>query len=146
MHLERAASNSLNERFRVPSGIRTRVALWLDDDVQISPTAIEFAFRAWRNFGSPQHRVTGFAPRHYQRDVRSLHYRYAFDGPRYSMVLTDSAFLDLTMLDWYWEDEPAKNAARHYVSKHMNCEDILMNCKPEIKSGRQSEVKGPAEA
>ena len=133
VHLIRATANSLAERFRIPKNIRTTAALWLDDDILISPEDVEFGFRAWQAFGKEKHRIVGFSGRRHRFEDDM--YYYIFDQHMYSMVLTSSAFLDLTMMDWFWADNASTKAAIAYVNQHLNCEDILMNCKiPTLRS------------
>ena len=127
MYLLEADVNSLVERFRVPENLRTKAALWLDDDIIISPEDVEFGFRAWQAFGRERHQIVGFSGR--QHKITRNVYHYAFEGPTYSMVLTDSAFLDTTMMSWFWAEDARIKTAITYVDEHLNCEDILMNCK-----------------
>lgn len=128
VHLVPARSNSLNERFRVGLDIPTKAALYLDDDIELSVDAVTSGWEAWKAFGQHEHRIIGYMPR------RHVHFRngghlYTYDTRQgYSMILTSSAFLDRTMLEWFWSNDSKATKARAHVDKHLNCEDILMNC------------------
>ena len=127
VYLERACRNSLTERFKKPTHLRTEAALWLDDDIQIELPAVEFAFRAWQDYGRHQHRIVGLTGRQYTIEKNGK-VKYIFHQPSYSMILTNNAFMDVTMLSWFWKEDPRTRAALQYVDQHMNCEDILINC------------------
>lgn len=107
--------------------MRTEAGLWLDDDIKIDLPGVEFAWRAWQQFGSREHRLVGLTGRQYGRDTHG-NVKYIYEQPDYSMILTSNAFLDKTMLGWFWEDERRNKQAMQYVDRHMNCEDVLMNC------------------
>lgn len=132
VYLERASRNSLTERFKVPRGMRTNAALWLDDDIKMDIPAVEFAFKAWQEYGRHEHRITGLTHRQFSNEARGKT-KYIFHQPSYSMVLTNNAFMDKTMLEWFWAKDDRIKAAIAYVDLHMNCEDILMNCESSIK-------------
>ena len=118
----------MTERFRVPSHMRTEAGLWIDDDIKIDLAGVEFAWRAWRQFGSRDHRLVGLTGRQYARDKHGM-VKYVYEQLDYSMILTSNAFLDKTMLEWFWSDDGRIKQAIKYIDKHMNCEDILINCK-----------------
>ena len=126
VHLVRAQRYSLTERFRLPPQMQTEAALWVDDDIVVSPSALEFAWRAWKQYGRPQHQIGGMVGRSHSRDVEGR-LTYGFDQKHYSMAITGLAFLDRSMLEWFWGN-PKIEEAISYVDKVFNCEDILMNC------------------
>ena len=109
------------------------VGLWVDDDLQIHPDDIEFGFTVYKQLGSQEHRIVGYSGRQIIRSKQGV-YTYKLFWPNYSMVLTNAAFLDVTMLDWFWSNDKRLKASIAYVDKHMNCEDILMNCKTDSLS------------
>lgn len=111
--------------------MRTDAALWIDDDIKIDLPGVEFAWRAWRQFGSRAHRIVGLTGRQYGRD-KSGTVKYVYEQPDYSMILTSNAFMDKKMLGWFWSGERRVEQAIRYVDRHMNCEDILMNCKSGV--------------
>ena len=127
VYLERARTNSLTERFRLPERMATTAALWIDDDILISAQGTEYAFRAWQAFGQNDHRILGFSGRSHK--LENNVYYYLMDTASHSMVLTDSAFMDVTMLEWFWAMDVRLRKAIQYVDERTNCEDILMNCK-----------------
>jgi alpha-1,4-N-acetylglucosaminyltransferase EXTL3 len=131
VYLSRARVNSLTERFVRPKEMRTDAGLWIDDDLQIHPEDIEFGFTTYEQLGRMNHRITGYSGRQTLLDKKNNNkYSYEIKEPNYSMVLTNSAFMDTQMLKWFWNtrDERIKESIK-YVDDHMNCEDILMNCK-----------------
>lgn len=151
VYLERARQNSLSERFRIPSQMRTNAALWLgefglavvlegrfppcsdsydviaDDDIHIEASSVEFMFDAWQAHGKPHHRIVGRTGRMASRD-KAGRLQYKFDWGEYNLILTNNAFMDKTMASWYWENDRRLSEARAYVAEVLNCEDILMNC------------------
>lgn len=94
----------------------------------IGSSGVEFAFRVWKEHGRDEHRIVGFSGRLHERK-RDGKYKYLFRQRSYSMILTNAAFLDMTMLDWFWHSDRKQTEARRHVDAIMNCEDILMNCK-----------------
>jgi hypothetical protein len=86
-------------------------------------------FRAWKSHGRPSHRIAGLTGRKLERTSEGIpEYRWD-ESSTYDLVLTNAAFMDRTMMSWYWEDSRANLQARALVDKLMNCEDLLMNCK-----------------
>lgn len=63
-----------------------------------------------------------------ERDAADEQWTYELFKSPYSMILTNSAFLDQTMLDWFWADDERIRRSLDFVDVHMNCEDILFNC------------------
>lgn len=127
VYLERARVNSLSERFRKPSKMRTEAALFIDDDIHIPAADVELGFDAYLSFGKKDHRITGYSARQYTLDADGT-YTYRKWEPNYSIILTNSAFLDTTMLKWFWSKDARIARSLAHVDKNMNCEDILMNC------------------
>lgn len=104
------------------------VTISKDDDLHVSASAIEFMFRVWKSVGQRDHRIVGRVARLATRDpTGSLVYR-PYPQDTYNLVLTGLAFMDKTMSQWYWEDDPLLEEARKHVDVATNCEDILMNC------------------
>ncbi|KAL6125601.1 hypothetical protein ACLB2K_073657 [Fragaria x ananassa] len=116
--------NSLNNRFRLDSLIKTRAVLELDDDIMMTCNDIERGFRIWREHPD---RIVGFYPR--LIDGSPLKYRgekYARSHKGYNMILTGAAFLDSQVaFERYWSEEASQG--RDLVDKFFNCEDVLMN-------------------
>jgi hypothetical protein len=137
VYLERANVNSLTERFRKPENMRTEAGLWIDDDLQFHPDDIELGFRAYQQFGSDKHQIVGYSGRLVHANQRKPGtWIYDNHAALYSMILTNTAWLDQTMLDWFWSDDQRIAESIAYVDKHMNCEDILMNCKSSLPQAK----------
>ncbi|PRQ56491.1 putative hexosyltransferase [Rosa chinensis] len=116
--------NSLNNRFKLDSLIKTRAVLELDDDIMMTCNDIERGFRIWRQHPD---RIVGFYPR--LIDGSPLKYRgekHARSHRGYNMILTGAAFLDSQVaFKRYWSEEASPG--RDFVDKSFNCEDVLMN-------------------
>ncbi|XP_059443078.1 glucosamine inositolphosphorylceramide transferase 1-like [Corylus avellana] len=116
--------NSLNNRFKLDSLIKTRAVLELDDDIMMACDDIERGFRVWRQYPD---RIVGFYPR--LIDGSPLKYRgekYARRRKGYNMVLTGAAFIDSqAAFKRYWGE--AAKQGRELVDKYFNCEDVLLN-------------------
>lgn len=129
IYLDYASVDSLTERFRTGQHTRTSSVLLLDDDVILSVDALSLGWEAWKGHGMQTHRIVGYMPRkhvHYQ----SGGHLYTFDTKDgYSMILTSAAFVDHTMLRWFWAATRENALAIQYVDQHLNCEDILFNGK-----------------
>ncbi|KAK9895613.1 glycosyltransferase family 64 protein [Cystobasidium minutum MCA 4210] len=136
VYLERARVNSLTERFRKPANMRTEAGLWIDDDLQFHPDDIELGFRTYRQFGSSRHQITGYSGRLVSPSTKKEGtWIYDNHAALYSMILTNSAWMDQTMLDWFWSSDQRIQDSIVYVDKHMNCEDILMNFVVSSRNG-----------
>lgn len=110
--------------------MRTEAGLWIDDDLQFHPDDIELGFRTYRQFGSANHQIAGYSGRLVSPSAKKEGtWIYDNHAALYSMILTNSAWMDQTMLDWFWSDDQRIHDSILFVDKHMNCEDILMNCK-----------------
>lgn len=136
--IERAKVNSLAERFRKPDGMRTYVGFWVDDDLQIELEDIEFGFQVFTELcaargSSGTHQIVGFSNRHVVKDGTGAEH-YTYEQDTYSLVLTNSAFMDVTMLKWFWSADSRIEESLAFVDAHMNCEDILMNCRYSTSS------------
>lgn len=116
--------NSLNNRFKLDSLIKTRAVLELDDDIMMTCDDVERGFRAWREHPD---RIVGFYPR--LIDGNPLKYRaekYARSSKGYNMILTGAAFIDSEVaFKRYWSEEAKEG--RDLVDKFFNCEDVLLN-------------------
>uniref|UniRef100_A0A5B6ZHR0 Glucosamine inositolphosphorylceramide transferase 1 n=1 Tax=Davidia involucrata TaxID=16924 RepID=A0A5B6ZHR0_DAVIN len=117
-------TNSLNNRFKMDSLIKTRAVLELDDDIMMTCDDIERGFRVWRKHPD---RIVGFYPR--LIDGSPLKYRgekHARAHNGYNMILTGAAFIDSQVaFERYWSEEA--KAGREVVDKYFNCEDVLLN-------------------
>ncbi|XP_021729258.1 glycosyltransferase family protein 64 C3-like [Chenopodium quinoa] len=124
----RQKSNSLNSRFLPRRWIRTRGVLICDDDVEVDPKSIEFAFKVWQ---VNQDRLIGLFARSHSLDLRRKEWIYTVHQDRYSIVLTKFLMLNVDFLYLYScgrEGLEGKfRKLRGVVDKMCNCEDILMN-------------------
>ncbi|KAG4965556.1 hypothetical protein JHK85_040531 [Glycine max] len=76
----------LNNRFLLrPNDISTNVVLVCDDDVEVDPTTLEFAFRVWRQ--NP-HQLVGLFARSHDFDLDRKEWAYTVHPDRFSIVLT----------------------------------------------------------
>ncbi|CAI9759790.1 unnamed protein product [Fraxinus pennsylvanica] len=116
--------NSLNNRFKMDSSIKTRAVLELDDDIMMTCDDIERGFRVWREHPD---RIVGFYPR--LINGSPLKYRgekHARKHNGYNMILTGAAFVDSrAAFKRYWSKEV--EVGRALVNSYFNCEDVLMN-------------------
>ncbi|KAK3011882.1 hypothetical protein RJ639_012908 [Escallonia herrerae] len=116
--------NSLNNRFKKDSSIRTRAVLELDDDIMMTCDDIERGFRVWREHPD---RIVGFYPRFISGSP--LEYRgekHARNHKGYNMILTGAAFIDSRVaFERYWSEDA--KVGREVVDKYFNCEDVLLN-------------------
>ncbi|EXB58473.1 hypothetical protein L484_005207 [Morus notabilis] len=116
--------NSLNNRFKEDSLIKTRAVLELDDDIMMTCDDLERGFKLWRQHPD---RIVGFYPRlshGSQLKYRGEHFARRHKG--YNMILTGAAFIDSkTAFQRYWSEEARQG--REVVDKYFNCEDVLMN-------------------
>ncbi|XAR52300.1 N-acetylglucosaminyl-proteoglycan 4-beta-glucuronosyltransferase [Bertholletia excelsa] len=116
--------NSLNNRFKVDTLIKTRAVLELDDDIMMRCDDIERGFKVWREHPN---RIVGFYPR--LVNGNRLKYRAEKHARRhkgYNMILTGAAFVDSQLaFQMYWSEEA--KAGREVVDKYFNCEDVLLN-------------------
>ncbi|KAE9612168.1 putative hexosyltransferase [Lupinus albus] len=116
--------NSLNNRFKDDSLIKTRAVLELDDDIMMTCDDIERSFYVWRQHPD---RIVGFYPR--LINGNPLKYRgekYARKHNGYNMILTGAAFIDSQLaFKRYWSEEAKQG--REMVDKYFNCEDVLLN-------------------
>ncbi|KAG0464930.1 hypothetical protein HPP92_019094 [Vanilla planifolia] len=116
--------NSLNNRFKGDSYIKTKAVLELDDDIMMTCDDLERGFRVWREH--PE-RIVGYYPRlseGYPLKYRNERYARQKDG--YNIILTGAAFMDAQLaFGRYWSQEATKG--REFVDEHFNCEDVLLN-------------------
>lgn len=132
VYIEKARRNSLTERFRQPAKMRTHAGLWIDDDLEFRPADIELGFETYRQMGSHQHRIVGFSGRMVNKDPED-NWTYRVFALDYNMILTNAAFLDTKMLEWFWTEDIRIDQGIAYVDEEMNCEDILFNCEFAIQ-------------
>ncbi|CAL0299788.1 unnamed protein product [Lupinus luteus] len=116
--------NSLNNRFKADSLIKTRAVLELDDDIMMTCDDVERGFNVWRQHPD---RIVGFYPR--LISGTPLKYRgekYARRHNGYNMILTGAAFIDSQLaFKRYWSKEA--KPGREMVDEYFNCEDVLLN-------------------
>ncbi|KAK0702142.1 glycosyl transferase family 64 domain-containing protein [Lasiosphaeris hirsuta] len=119
--------NSLNMRLIPFAEYRTQAILQHDDDVWYEPADLEFVFRTWRQLG--RYRVTGALPRCYSRNDKGvLSYGQCREGQDwYALVLTNLAFVHISLMDYYSSDEPIPTLIREHVDEVFNCEDLAIN-------------------
>ncbi|CAJ1972290.1 unnamed protein product [Sphenostylis stenocarpa] len=119
-------SASLNNRFLPrPSHISTDAVLICDDDVEVDPRSLEFAFRVWEK--NPQ-RLVGVFARSHDLDLNRREWVYTVHPDRFSIVLTKFMLLRGHYLFLYTCGGGAQMArARAIVDAMHNCEDVLMN-------------------
>ncbi|KAL4335734.1 hypothetical protein GQ457_07G043620 [Hibiscus cannabinus] len=118
-------SSSLNARFLPRSSIKTRAVLVCDDDVEVDPKTVEFAFKMWR--GNPD-RLIGVFVRSHDIDLTRKEWIYTVHPDKYSIVLTKFMMMKTEYLFKYsCEGGPPMREMRRLVDEMRNCEDILMN-------------------
>ncbi|TQV95632.1 hypothetical protein V2A60_000817 [Cordyceps javanica] len=118
--------NSPNEKLWNDPSYRTRAVLLSNDDVFYRPGDLEFVFDMWRRFG--RDRVTGAIARCARIDPAGRwEYSLCRPGGRYAMVLTNLAFVDVSVLDAYNSEFGPIQKMRDHVDKSLNCEDIALN-------------------
>ncbi|KAB2619232.1 exostosin-like 3 [Pyrus ussuriensis x Pyrus communis] len=119
------ASDSLNNRFLPRPEIKTRAVLVCDDDVEVDPKSLEFAFRMW---GSNPDRLVGFFVRSHDIDLSRKEWIYTVHPDKYSIMLTKFMLLKSEYLYRYsCAGGPVMASMRKIVDKAQNCEDLLMN-------------------
>ncbi|KAG1364530.1 glycosyltransferase family protein 64 C3 [Cocos nucifera] len=119
----RDPSPSLNGRFLPRAAIRTRAVAICDDDMEVDPRSLAWAFAVWR---SHEHSLVGFFARSHDLDLARRTWIYTIHPDRYSIVLTKFMILKTDYLHRYscWT---RLAEARRLVDNQRNCEDILMN-------------------
>ncbi|KAJ8616908.1 hypothetical protein MRB53_013094 [Persea americana] len=121
--LIRHPSSSLNARFLPCRQIRTRAVAVCDDDIDLPPPSLEFAFKIWRFDPA---RLMGFFARSHNLDLDRRSWIYTVHPDRFLMVLTKFMILGTQYLHRYsWALEYREMRAA--VDRMRNCEDILMN-------------------
>jgi hypothetical protein len=109
---------SLNNRFLIPSWLRTKFILSCDDDITIPEAALERNFACYAGNGLSGH-IFGPITRGCKNG------RYIFRDSTYSLILTGIAFFSVDMLEIY--NLPKYRTARDEVTRLFNGEDVLMN-------------------
>lgn len=121
----REASTSLNSRFRPRESFDTRAVLICDDDLEIDPKSIDFAFNVWKS--NPQ-RLVGFFARSHAYDLSTKSWIYTVHEDKFSIMLTKALIVNNKYL---WEYScgggERMERMRKWVDSAQNCEDILMN-------------------
>ncbi|KAL1355761.1 hypothetical protein HN51_007745 [Arachis hypogaea] len=119
-------SSSLNLRFLPRQNhIKTKAVLICDDDVEVHPRTLEFAFRIW---SSNQDRIVGLFARSHDFDLNRKEWVYTVHPDRFSIMLTKFMLLKSEYLYRYTCGGGEKMASmRRMVDSVRNCEDILMN-------------------
>ncbi|EAX87416.1 exostosin-2, putative [Trichomonas vaginalis G3] len=113
-------SGFITDRFIAPENLSTDTVLIMDDDLVISGTELDRAFVVYKknNFTD---RIFGLRTRSFKKDKYNL---FEYDRP-YNMVITNFAFLNVKMLEYY--HLPKYKELVDYCVKIRNCDDILMN-------------------
>ncbi|PSS11778.1 Glycosyltransferase family protein like [Actinidia chinensis var. chinensis] len=125
--LLRQPSPSLNLRFLPrPSSIPTRAVLICDDDVEIDPKSLDFAFKVW---AKNPNRLVGFFARSHDIDLsRRGEWIYTVHPDKYSIMLTKIMIAKTENLyNYSCRGGQEMAEARTVVDRMRNCEDILMN-------------------
>ncbi|KAK3393523.1 glycosyltransferase family 64 protein [Podospora didyma] len=119
--------NSLNMRLIPDPEYKTQAILQHDDDVWYEPEDLEFVFQTWRQIG--RYKVTGALPRCYNRNAGGvLSYGQCREGQDwYALVLTNLAFVHISLMDYYSSDERIPTLIRDHVDEVFNCEDLAIN-------------------
>ncbi|KAM3467059.1 hypothetical protein NHJ6243_000456 [Beauveria neobassiana] len=138
--------DSLNEKLWNDPSYCTRAILLSDDDVFYRPADLTFVFDMWRRFGRA--RVTGALARCARVDAAGRwEYSQCHPGGKYALVLTNLAFVDVSVLDAYNSDFDPVQEMRRYVDESRNCEDIALNfvaaARPTTPDSRATSVSGP---
>jgi hypothetical protein len=107
-----------NDRFLIPSILRTKTIISWDDDLIVTSSHVDKAFVSYLQQKLATH-VFGPFGRSCQGDI------YRFSSQNYSLILTNFAFLGVELLESY--HRPEYKVAREEVAKLFNGEDILMN-------------------
>ncbi|PRP86081.1 hypothetical protein PROFUN_03068 [Planoprotostelium fungivorum] len=115
--------NALTTRFDILNIIRTEAVLSHDDDLFIDLDELEWGFRVFQNFGRG---IVGWTPRTELRGADgNLTYNWTPNSKRYTMVLTNLAFVSFDLLTTFMSDRIMEH--RQHIDRVMNCEDILLN-------------------
>ncbi|XP_039296108.1 exostosin-3 [Nilaparvata lugens] len=123
VHVVKASTNSLNNRFVPYETVETEAVLSVDDDAHLRHDEIMFGFRVWRE---QRDRVVGFPGRFHALDLNYGGWLYNSNySCELSMVLTGAAFIHKYYMYMYTYHLP--QAIRDKVDEYMNCEDIAMN-------------------
>ncbi|GKB32531.1 glycosyltransferase family protein 64 C3 [Tanacetum coccineum] len=121
----RQPSDSLNARFLPRAWITTRAVVICDDDVEIDPKTIEFAFKMFLN---NKEKLVGLFVRSHEFDLMTRGWIYTVHPDRYSILLTKFMLMSSEYLYKYsCEGGELMAKARLIVDEMRNCEDVLMN-------------------
>ncbi|KVH95619.1 glycosyltransferase family protein 64 C3 [Cynara cardunculus var. scolymus] len=132
----RQPSSSLNARFLPRPWISTRAVLICDDDIEVDPKSIQFAFNIWRSHSNNLEQLVGLFARSHEIDLTSRSWIYTVHPDRYSILLTKFMLMKTEYLYQYsCEGGTSMAEARSIVDEMRNCEDILMNFVAANKTG-----------
>ncbi|KAL7609890.1 hypothetical protein Lser_V15G10560 [Lactuca serriola] len=124
----RQPSSSLNARFLPRPWISTRAVLICDDDIEVDPKSIQFAFEIWRSRSNNPEQLVGLFARSHELDLTSRTWIYTVHPNRYSILLTKFMLMKTEYLyEYSCEGGESMAQARSIVDEMGNCEDILMN-------------------
>lgn len=137
---------SLNRKLWNDPSYRTRAVLLYDDDVSFRPADLDFVFQMWRRFG--RDRVVGALARCVRANLAGRwQYNRCNSRDKYALVLTNFAFVDVSILDAYNSDFEAVRQMREHVEEHFKCEDIALNfvaaARVTVPDSRAMSVGGP---
>jgi len=143
VYMPKESDKRLTRRFVRPEGLRTQAVMSLDDDLSITPEAMELAFQVFKSLNAPSSfnrnssstidksvtpSLVGFSPRshaisRYTGSWTYLSHFLSYATGRYSLILTNQAFLHSALLELY--SHPLLTPLRTYVDSQLNCEDLL---------------------
>jgi hypothetical protein len=109
---------SLNDRFLIPSLLRTKIILSWDDDIIVSSSRVNKLFTFYL-----QNNLTTYIVGVFARGCKGP--RYQFHDRNYTLVLTGFAFLTIDLLELY--HRPEYRIGREEVTRLFSGEDMLIN-------------------
>jgi hypothetical protein len=109
---------SLNNRFLIPSLLRTKIILSWDDDIIVSSSSVNEVFTFYL-----QNKLTTSIVGPFARGCKGP--RYQFHNRNYTLVLTGFAFLTIDLLELY--HGTAYRIGREEVTRLFSGEDMLIN-------------------
>lgn len=117
-------NNSLNNRFKPLSEMKTNAILSLDDDIIIPCDVIKKSLNIWK---ANSNVLVGYSPRMVAYDIwtgvtRYLRWQHTWWNGFYSIILTKACLMHKKYLVEYHKNIPKEMLA--YIDEHKNCEDI----------------------